>query len=131
MNSRRGFTLMEVMFALAITSVAVMISGSIFNIVTANQSRARNFSKAHNIAVLQLELLLSIFPGDSKLTVGTHTLALDSNGNVVTAGGVYTVQWVIAANTPIPNIMRIALSVNWSDFGFTRGVNFLTFRASL
>lgn len=123
-----GFTLLEVLIATAMLATAITLSMTTANLIISGEHGVKSFSKAHNIAVAQMEQLLANFGTNPDLTPGTHTQSYDKDGNLAVAGAGYTASWTVTADTPITKIMKIQLDVSWLDNGHQRGVHFLTFR---
>lgn len=130
MRSQSGFTLLEVLAALAISTAAVMLSMRTVDFIKTAQSRGQNYSRAHGIAMTVIEQLMSTFPTDASLSAGTHTQLYDHNGQAVAAMGQYTARWDVTPDDPITKVIKIQVYVMWSENGSQRTVTFLTYRPS-
>lgn len=127
--NKRGFTLMEVVIAMAMLGVALGFSMYSTNLISSTYSLNRRLSKAHDVAGMVLEELLAVYESDTKLTEGTHTQNYDDNANKTAAAGIFSANWTVRHNFPITKIMEISLRVTWNDNGHTRSVRYLTYRS--
>ena len=103
MNTR-GFTLLEVMVAMAIFAIGCLAVGSLQILAINANAGAREGTEAATQATDQLETLLAL-PYDSIV-----------NGGPVTRGA-YTLSWNVADDTPLPDTKTITVTVNWHDRG--------------
>lgn len=120
--------MMEVVIAMAILSVALMFSSSSTTLVGSNFQTSRRFAKAHDVAGLVLEELLSVYESDAKLTDGTHTQNYNENGGKAAAASVFEASWTVRTDFPITKVKEIRLDVRWNESGKQRGVHYLTYR---
>ena len=126
----RGFTLMEVVVAMGMLGLALGFSTYSTNMISSSYTLNRRMSKAHDVAGIVLEELLSVFESDVKLTNGIHTQLFDDECKKLAVGGVFTATWTVRTNFPITKIMEISLRVTWDDNGRTRSVRYLTYRST-
>jgi len=129
MSNRRGFTLMEVVVAMAMLAVALGFSMYSTNLISSSYSLNRRLSKAHDVAGLVLEELLAVYDSDTKLANGTHTQNYDDRGKKQAAASVFLATWTVRQHHPITKILEISLRVTWDDNGRTRSVRYLTYRS--
>ncbi|MGE4132800.1 MAG: prepilin-type N-terminal cleavage/methylation domain-containing protein [Bdellovibrionales bacterium] len=127
--NERGFTLPEVIAAAAMLGAAIYLSSFVSDSIANGYQSTRRVSRAHEVASLTLEELLSTFSSDAKLQNGDHTQEFDTELKKVAAGGVYKAAWTVTWNFPITKIMQISLRVSWDDKGHERGVRYLTYRS--
>ncbi len=127
-RSSRGFTLMEVVIALAIMSVAMMFSSSSVTLISGNFQTSRRFAKAHDIAGFVMEELLSVYESDTKLTDGNHTQNYDEFGRKTATVGIFEARWNIRTNFPITKVKEIRLDITWQETTKRRGVHYITYR---
>ncbi len=127
-RNRSGFTLMEVLITLAILSVAMMFSSSSVSLISGNFQTSRRFAKAHDVAGLVMEELLSVYESDTKLTDGTHTQDYDEAGRKTAAPSIFVATWNVRTNFPITKVKEIRLDVTWQETAKQRGVHYITYR---
>lgn len=130
MKSQAGFSLMEVLVAIAMISVAIIAASHSNDLITKNFHNSRDFVKAHTIGTALMEELLSVYNSDPKLTPGQHSQNYDRDGRKINGPGPYTATWDVQDNTPLTSIREIRLRVNFNDGGTQRGVHFHTFRGT-
>ncbi len=128
MNKPGGFTLIEVLAAIVLLGLAAAFSTSAVDLMSTNYSTSRRLVQAHNIAVAQMETLLSAYNSDVNLSNGAHAQQYDIDGNPVAAGGAYNATWNVQSDTPVTSIMSIQLSVRWTESGAQHTVHLITFR---
>lgn len=126
--SSRGFSLMEVVIALGILSVAMMFSSSSVTLIGSNFQTTRRFAKAHSLAGVVMEELLSVYESDTKLTDGTHTQDFTEAGKKASATDVFLATWTVRTNFPITKVKEIKLDVSWQEVGKRRAVHYITYR---
>lgn len=117
--AERGFTLLEVVIALAIFSVGIMAVASLQVSSTNGDLRARLATEAavltHDIA----ERLLTIdYDPDPTMTVQEfdttdNTFPTDREETV----GRYTYDWIVEPHTDIANALRITIQTRWRYYG--------------
>jgi prepilin-type N-terminal cleavage/methylation domain-containing protein len=100
--SNQGFTLIEVMIAMAIFVIGFLAVGSMQVSAIRGNGGAREATEAATRATDQLETLIAL-PYDRIVSGGPLTQ------------GAYTVFWNVANDTPLPNIKTITVTVNWHD----------------
>jgi prepilin-type N-terminal cleavage/methylation domain-containing protein len=130
MKNSRGFTLMEVLFALAMVGTALGFSMYSTNLIGSTYSINRRLSKAHDVAGEVLEELLTIYDSDAKLTAGDHTQNYDDSGRKTAGAATFTATWTVRHNFPLTKVMEIQLRVEWNDNGHSRSVRYLTYRST-
>jgi prepilin-type N-terminal cleavage/methylation domain-containing protein len=100
--NNRGFTLIEVMIALAIFSIGILaIAGMQISSINGNSS-ARMQTEATTLAVERLERLIALPYDDAELDPG--------NQPPVTSGS-YTIVWSVIEDVPIPLTKTIKITV--------------------
>jgi prepilin-type N-terminal cleavage/methylation domain-containing protein len=117
-----GFTLIETLVALLI--LAFVLFGVATHLVTTIQSlaQARHMTDAVNLTQAALETLVDL---------PYATVASGANpGNPVTetgaAGGIYTVNWVVTADSPAAGLKDVVVSSAWTDKEGTHSVRLRT-----
>jgi prepilin-type N-terminal cleavage/methylation domain-containing protein len=124
-NKDDGFTLVEILIALTIFSLAVLgLAMGTVSVIRTNQTSHLRTS-AVNLAQARLEELRAMTnTAFSGLSCPSSTPCSDS----ATASGVtFTRQWWITTNSPVAGVNRIDVSINWTDYASQT----LTFTASV
>jgi prepilin-type N-terminal cleavage/methylation domain-containing protein len=115
MKTRRrkeaGFTMLEVLIAIMLSSIAMLGVVALFRVQTAASSFSRRNTEAAVLATDQLERLRTVALTGSAIT-GSQT-NLTETGKVVT-GGVFTRSWTVA---PATDYYDITVTVAWVDNG--------------
>jgi prepilin-type N-terminal cleavage/methylation domain-containing protein len=126
LKANPGFTLIEVMIAIAVFSVGILAVASLQLVNTKNNTTANIMTQATMLARAQVEHLEnSDIATSADLTPGTHAdpnNPIDENG---AAGGIYTRTWTVGAGTG-PTSREIEVTVNWNRLGQNRSVRLTT-----
>lgn len=109
-----GFTLLEVIMAISILTVGLLAVASMQ--VSAMRGNAFSMSVTESTDRVQdvVEKLLALNINSTLLNEDDHDeseLDLDASD--------YQVKWTVQDNTPLPNVKKITVTVEWQD----RGVN--------
>lgn len=135
-----GFTLVEVMMAIAIFSIGILAVWALQHISTKNNTTARNLTIATVCASDQLERLMKLPSTHANLTAGTHTPSqtadvIDNNfnGSVDEPGesGHLRVSWVVTDNTPIIRSKEITVTVTWNNQLHQKSLSMTSYKAEL
>ena len=125
-REEKGFTLIEVMIAMAVFAIGILAVGSMQLTAAQGNTASGKMTTAATIAQNQMEQLISLAyddPSNLNDTNGDGTAGLNSN----TAGtadhadpanpvnGQYFVYWNIAADNPIRNTKTIEVIVTWRN----------------
>jgi type IV pilus modification protein PilV len=105
--NRGGFTLIEVLVAMGIFTVAVLgVAISATSVIKANQG-SYSTTIAINLAQDKLEELKAL------------PASLASGGPVTDTinGETFSRSWTVTANSPISGMQRIDVTVTWTDYG--------------
>ena len=116
-----GFTLIEILIALMITTVGLVVISGLFVTGSKGTAYARHATEASVLAEDRLEALL-VTP-TAQLTSGSDQV--DGQGLPVTDGG-FTRTWTVDWAT---DVARIAVRVSWRDGAHDRALEFKTMRA--
>jgi prepilin-type N-terminal cleavage/methylation domain-containing protein len=100
----QGFTLLEIVIALAIFSIGILAIASIQITSINGNSSARMQTEATTLAVERLERLIAL-PYD-------HADLDESNNPHQATSGVYTIIWRISEDVPIPFTKTIIVTVS-------------------
>lgn len=110
---QRGFTLLEVIFAISILTFGILAVGSMQISSIRGNNLASNLTEGTCIACDRMELLMTRSYTHADLASGiTHS---DPNPP---AG--YAVSWQIDSNFPIANTKTVTVTVTWADRGVQR-----------
>ena len=102
--NNRGFTLVEVMIAMAIFLIGFLALGSLQMIAINGNAGGRKATEAATRATNQLETLI-VLPYDSIVGGGPVT------------DGAYTTSWSVLDDTPLPNSKTITVTVDYLHRG--------------
>lgn len=142
----RGFTLIEILIAMAIFAIGILAIGAIQITATKTNAIARDVTDKSNIAKDLMEHLMTLSYNDPALTTGEHSLSSgnlsqdndgidnDNDGRVDEdeETGFITVSWNVQSGKPIPNTKTIEVTVNRTTaFAGTRRVTLTFIRGNL
>lgn len=105
-NQEQGFTLIEVLFAVAVLSFGLLAVSSLQGSAIRGNLMALDRTEAVAWAQNQVESLMAL-----------------PYANVVsgaTVQGNYTITWLVFDNDPIQNCKRVRVTVNYSEKGIAR-----------
>jgi len=111
----RGFTLLEVLFAMAILTIGILTVASMQISSIRGNAFAGRVTEASTWAGDRLERSISLPYEDDDLSAGDHT---DPNPP---AG--YGVAWNVAEDAVVNNTKTIAVTAAWTDRGVQRSVS--------
>jgi len=110
----RGLTLIEVMVALLVTTVALLGALATVGVTVRGANFSRNTTEASVLAQAKLESLVSLPQGTSGGTLPSNSTetGLDANGNTTTTG-IYTrtTTWTAPTTTQ----RKVSVDVSWPD----------------
>jgi prepilin-type N-terminal cleavage/methylation domain-containing protein len=123
-KENKGFTIVEVMIALAIFSIGFLAYSGLQISATKANTKARWLTQAVTCATDRAEQLLDLSYADVDLTAGTHSLAQDddeidnnSDGRIDEPGesGPLTFSWTVTNNAILDNVKTINITIAWSN----------------
>ena len=100
----RGFTLIEVLIAIAIFSIGILAVGAMQVSSTNNNAGARIQTEEYTWVVDQIERLTGLEYDDPDLDAGGHSIARSP----------YTVSWTVAEDLPVDGTKSIAVTADGS-----------------
>jgi prepilin-type N-terminal cleavage/methylation domain-containing protein len=100
----QGFTLIEVLMAMAIFSLGMMAVGAMQITSTNSNASARIHTEEYTWVVDQIERLTALSYDHDDLDLGDHSVVQDP----------YTVSWTVAVDAPVVGAKRIAVTADGS-----------------
>jgi type IV pilus assembly protein PilV len=132
----KGYTIIEVMIALAIFSIGILAAWALQNSSTRGNASARNLTIAASCASDRLEQLIQLPYAHADLLVGVHTPAqvtdgIDNNfdGEIDEPGesGPLGITWLVTDNAPMQQTKTIRVNVTMRQ----RTISVTSYRANL
>ena len=115
--SEKGFTLLEVVIALAIFSVGIMAVASLQVSSTNGDLRARLATEAATVAHDVAERLLSMTYDPDNPTAEFDTTDTTFPTDREETVGRYTYDWIVLPHSAITNALRIRIRTRWEHYG--------------
>ena len=106
-GKEKGFTLLEVMIAVAILAFGLLAVASMQGTAIRGNSLSGNLTAASTLAADRMEKLVSASYSHADLDVGNHTEDV----------GTYTVAWNIAEDAMFNNTKTVSVAVTWAEGG--------------
>ena len=103
-GGHQGFTLIEVLIALAIFSLGIMAVGAMQINSTNSNASARIHTEECTWVLGQIERMAALSYDDADLTAGSHSVVQ----------GPYTVSWTVADDAPVAGAKRITVTADGS-----------------
>jgi prepilin-type N-terminal cleavage/methylation domain-containing protein len=114
-----GFSLIELLIAMAILSIGMLAAASMQYSAIRNNTNGNIYTQANMLAKTRLESLKNLDIDSPDLAAGTYSdpTAIDENEQ---PGGIYNRSWTI---TNLGTLSRhVTVTVQWSRYGQTRSV---------
>ncbi|MFA4946999.1 MAG: type II secretion system protein [Candidatus Krumholzibacteriia bacterium] len=124
LKSQKGVGLIEIVIAMLIFGIG--ISAALRTLPDSNfaTTRARNVSVATNLAQEKIEALMGTSLNSADLSAGTHN---DPQNPLERH---FTRTWTVTDNSPITDMKRLSVTVNYAGRGNDRSVTLTTFLTS-
>lgn len=122
-NENKGFTITEVMIALAIFSIGFLAYSGLQISATKSNTKSRWLTQAVTCATDRVEQLLDLPYAHADLTLGTHTLVEDADGidnnsdgriDEPSESGPLNFTWTVTQDT-IPKVKTINIAITWTS----------------
>ena len=107
---RQGFTLLEVLVALAILSVGLLGLAGLQLSALQGGRQAFTGILATQMALQRLEELQQLDPQDPALAPGVH-----DDGVVQEQGVAYSRQYTVIPDSPVPGVVTLQMTLSWTD----------------
>ncbi len=101
-RGHRGFTLIEVLIAMAIFSIGILAVGTLQITSTNSNASARIHTEEYTWVVDRIERMTALDYDDTDLTAGDHSVVQ----------GPYTVSWTVVDDTPVAGAKSIAVTAD-------------------
>lgn len=139
MHSEKGFTIIEVMIALAIFSIGIMAAWALQTGSTRANTKARHLTSAATWASDRLERLIQLSYTHADLTAGVHAPAPDAdgidnnhNGLIDEPGesGPLQLTWRVTDDSPIARTKTVRVDVVWRDPLRQKSLSLVSYKAN-
>jgi type IV pilus assembly protein PilV len=111
-----GFTLVEILVAMTIFSIAVLgLAAGTIN-VTRNNNTSHLSTSAINIAQAKIEELRAMTSGAFATVVCPSYTSTGCSDTATSAGKAFSRSWKITANSPVAGVNQIDVKVDWTDY---------------
>ncbi len=105
-KNENGFTLIEVLMALAIFSIGILAIAKLQITSVADNTSSRKYTEASTWGTSRIESVMSTAYDAASLVNG-------ATGTIVQ--GIYTINWTVTDSVPIPNVKQFNVVVTWGN----------------
>ncbi len=132
MRNNQGFTLIEVLIAMVVLSVALLELGRMQLVAIQVNSNAQNITEAAYMAQDTMEFLMALpFTNNSLLDTAPDNEGVWTNHIAPTPPAGYSISWAVNDyQNPLPN-KAINITVSWQIHGATRTSKFSFVKSSV
>ena len=116
-KNNKGFTLIEVIFAISILTVGILAVAAMQASSIRGNAFAWGTSEASTVAMGQIESLMGLPYDDDNL----EDLGGDSHGPI--SDGRYDITWTVDDDQLIDNTKTVRVTVSWTDHGADKNVS--------
>jgi type II secretory pathway pseudopilin PulG len=117
-QQRRGFSLLEVMFAGSILLLGLSAVAGVFSTASNSFAHQRDVAGATTVAEGFLEQIVILPSSSPLLDVGAHDARhFTRDGRPTTATSTtaaYALTWVVVMNQPVSGMKRVTVTVSWT-----------------
>lgn len=126
LGNKGGFTLIEVLIALAVFSIGILAVGGMQISAIKGNARARSLTEATTMAADRMEKLIQLPSNDPALTAGMYTPravsdGIDNNRNGIIdepgETGDIAISWAITDNGVLAHCKTIVVTITWIQGG--------------
>ena len=127
--SRAGFTLSEVLVALAVLMVGAAVIASVTFTATELYQKRRHFAQAILVAEAKMEGLLVMDPESADIAVGEHGPEyFDPSGEPERRDGLFEATWSVSEHPVGMSMVDLRVVVTWTEEGHRQFVTLDTVR---
>lgn len=124
MNSQKGFGLIEILVALVLFGLGISMAMRTLPQSNVATTRARNITKATNLAQQKIEELMALPFSDANLSTGNH---VDSTNPIDLH---FNRSWVVTDNVPVEGMKQVNVTVSYQTASLDSTVTLQTYLTS-
>ena len=116
-NAERGFTLIEILFALTFLGIGLIAVSAMFPLSARHTTDARSRTRAISLAQAKAEELANMTSAQLVAEKGTWKDAIS----------LYTRSWTVTDSLPVPGSKQVQVTVSWNIPGGSESTTIETF----